>query len=67
MKRRVYGWSACWSEDHRISDLGGGARRRQENGGALIAILDEVLITKTRAEWSALFDAAGVFWVPSHH
>jgi crotonobetainyl-CoA:carnitine CoA-transferase CaiB-like acyl-CoA transferase len=40
------------------------AAARRDNGGALIAILDEVLITKTRAEWGALFDAAGVFWAP---
>jgi len=40
------------------------AAARRENGPALIAILDEVLATKTRAEWAALFDAAGVFWAP---
>jgi crotonobetainyl-CoA:carnitine CoA-transferase CaiB-like acyl-CoA transferase len=30
----------------------------------LIAIFDEILATKTRAEWGVLFDAAGVFWAP---
>lgn len=40
------------------------AAARRENGDTLIAILDETLTTKTRAEWGALFDAAGVFWAP---
>jgi crotonobetainyl-CoA:carnitine CoA-transferase CaiB-like acyl-CoA transferase len=46
--------------DPRFAD----AAARRENGSALIAILDEVLVGKTRAEWGGLFDAAGVFWAP---
>jgi len=40
------------------------AAARREHGRALVEILDTVLITRTRAEWAALFDAAGVFWGP---
>ncbi|MBM4256177.1 MAG: CoA transferase [Deltaproteobacteria bacterium] len=40
------------------------AAARRENGPALIAILDDILVTKTRAEWGAIFDAEGVFWAP---
>lgn len=40
------------------------AAARRENGPALIAIMDEILITKTRAEWGAVFDTEGVFWAP---
>jgi crotonobetainyl-CoA:carnitine CoA-transferase CaiB-like acyl-CoA transferase len=40
------------------------AAARQKHNSALIAILDEAIRTKTRAEWSALMDAAGVFWAP---
>ncbi len=40
------------------------AAARRENGAALVAILDEALLAKTRAEWGALFDAAEVFWAP---
>lgn len=40
------------------------AAARRENGSALVAILDVELLTKTRAEWGALLDAAGVFWAP---
>jgi len=46
--------------DPRFSD----AAARRENGPALIAIMDEILATKTRAEWAALFDAEEVFWAP---
>ena len=46
--------------DPRFSD----AAVRRENGPALIAIIDETLATKTRAEWATLFDAEGVFWAP---
>ncbi len=40
------------------------AAARREHGSALIVMLDEVLATKTRAEWGAMLDAAGVFWAP---
>jgi crotonobetainyl-CoA:carnitine CoA-transferase CaiB-like acyl-CoA transferase len=40
------------------------AAARREGGQALVAILDTVLETKTRAEWAAVFDAAGIFWGP---
>ena len=46
--------------DPRFSDTAA----RRENGPALIAIMDEALATKTRAEWATLFDAEGVFWAP---
>jgi crotonobetainyl-CoA:carnitine CoA-transferase CaiB-like acyl-CoA transferase len=40
------------------------AAARREHGRALVEILDTVLGTKARAEWGAIFDAAGVFWGP---
>ena len=46
--------------DPRFSD----AAARRENGPALIAIMDEALATKTRAEWATLLDAEEVFWAP---
>lgn len=42
--------------DHRFSD----PRRRTENGGALAALLEEVLKTRTGQEWFGLLDGAGV-------
>jgi len=48
------------SRDPRFTD----AAARREHGQALVAILDAVLETKTRAEWAAIFDAAGIFWGP---
>jgi len=40
------------------------AAARRENGPALISILDEVLVMKTRAEWASLFDKHEAFWAP---
>lgn len=40
------------------------AAARRTHGQALVAILDTELATKTRAEWAAIFDAAGLFWGP---
>ncbi len=48
------------SRDPRFTD----AATRREHGQALVAILDTVLETKTRAEWAAIFDAADIFWGP---
>lgn len=46
--------------DARFAD----AATRREHGGALVAILDVIMLTKTRVEWGTLLDAAGVFWAP---
>lgn len=46
--------------DPRFTD----AAARRTHGQALVAILDTVLETKTRAEWAAIFDAASIFWAP---
>jgi len=37
---------------------------RAQNAEALIAELDAVFATKTRAEWGAIFDRENVWWAP---
>jgi crotonobetainyl-CoA:carnitine CoA-transferase CaiB-like acyl-CoA transferase len=37
---------------------------RRDHVGVLVALLDEIFATKTLAEWSAAFDAAGMWWAP---
>lgn len=36
--------------------------RRAQNAAGLVRLLDEVFLTRTRAEWGARFDAEGVIW-----
>ena len=40
------------------------AAARHEHSRALVTLLDAALETKTRSEWAAIFDAAGLFWGP---
>ena len=49
-----------WLEDERFVD--GGSRYR--NMEALVTMIDEVLLTKSRDEWGELFDAAKLVWGP---
>jgi crotonobetainyl-CoA:carnitine CoA-transferase CaiB-like acyl-CoA transferase len=49
-----------WLEDERFVD--GGSRYR--NMEALVTMIDEVLLTKSRDEWGKLFDAAKLVWGP---
>ena len=37
---------------------------RSQNAAELIALLDSIFVEKTRDEWAALLDAAGLFWGP---
>jgi crotonobetainyl-CoA:carnitine CoA-transferase CaiB-like acyl-CoA transferase len=47
-------------DDPRFADL----FARTAHNGELVAILDEVFRTKTRAEWIDIFDRDGVWWAP---
>jgi crotonobetainyl-CoA:carnitine CoA-transferase CaiB-like acyl-CoA transferase len=50
-----------WIEDPRYADPGS----RAKNAEGLIAALDEIFATKTRAEWGAIFDAEkDLWWAP---
>lgn len=50
-----------WAEDERWSDI----RGRAMNASELIAELDAIFITKTRDEWSVIFeDEPELFWAP---
>jgi len=50
-----------WIEDPRYAD----PRSRAENAEGLIAELDAIFATKTRAEWGAIFDAEeDLWWAP---
>ena len=50
-----------WIEDPHFAD----PRSRAENAEALIAMLDEIFATKTRAEWGEIFDAEeDLWWAP---
>lgn len=40
------------------------AEIRSENGGEVVALLDEAFMTKDMAEWQALFDEHSVIWGP---
>jgi len=40
------------------------AQARFENGGEVVALLDEALATKDMAEWQVLFDEQNVIWGP---
>ena len=47
-----------WIEDPRFADLGG----RAANAAELIGMLDEIFVTKTRAEWGRIFDEQEELW-----
>lgn len=47
-----------WIDDPRFGTLGD----RAANASELIAMLDEIFATKTRAEWAKVFDAEPDFW-----
>jgi len=50
-----------WMEDARFAS----AQRRAANATELIALLDEIFATKSRAEWGAIFDAQeDLWWAP---
>ena len=49
-----------WGDDDRFRT----ARDRRYNCEALIALLDALFATKTRDEWTALFDEHDVWWAP---
>ena len=38
--------------------------RRRENAGYVVGLLDETFAMRTREDWGACFDAAGVWWAP---
>ncbi len=49
-----------WADDERWSS----ARVRRHNAAALIAELDALFATRTRDEWTAIFDRHDVWWAP---
>jgi crotonobetainyl-CoA:carnitine CoA-transferase CaiB-like acyl-CoA transferase len=49
-----------WLDDPRFATM----RARREHAGELVALLDAVFATATRAEWGRRFDAAGMWWAP---
>jgi crotonobetainyl-CoA:carnitine CoA-transferase CaiB-like acyl-CoA transferase len=49
-----------WGEDERWAT----ARDRRYNASSLIAELDALFATRTRAEWTEIFDAHDVWWAP---
>jgi crotonobetainyl-CoA:carnitine CoA-transferase CaiB-like acyl-CoA transferase len=49
-----------WVFDERFTSPEG----RAEHAGELIAACDEIFATRTRAEWAALLDEAGLVWAP---
>ncbi len=49
-----------WLQDERFAD----GRSRYRNMPALVDEVDAVMKTRTRDEWGALFDDAGVIWGP---
>ena len=51
---------AAWADDERWRT----ARDRRHHGAALVAELDAVFATRTRAEWTAIFDRHDVWWAP---
>jgi crotonobetainyl-CoA:carnitine CoA-transferase CaiB-like acyl-CoA transferase len=50
----------AWLEDERFVD----ARSRYQNMPVLVPLIDGALASKTRDEWGAIFDAAGIIWGP---
>lgn len=49
-----------WIEDPRFAT----AADRRTNCGELIAMLDQIFATKTREEWSEVFDRENMWWAP---
>jgi crotonobetainyl-CoA:carnitine CoA-transferase CaiB-like acyl-CoA transferase len=49
-----------WADDDRFRT----ARDRRHHGSELVALLDALFATKTRDEWTALFDQHDVWWAP---
>jgi crotonobetainyl-CoA:carnitine CoA-transferase CaiB-like acyl-CoA transferase len=49
-----------WADDERWRT----ARDRRYNAASLVAELDELFATKSRDEWTAIFDAHDVWWAP---
>jgi crotonobetainyl-CoA:carnitine CoA-transferase CaiB-like acyl-CoA transferase len=49
-----------WIDDERFRDEEG----RRANTGDLIPMLDEIFASRTREEWSVVFDAENVWWAP---
>ena len=47
-----------WIEDPRFADVGS----RAANAAQLIAMLDEIFVTKTREEWGEIFDEQEELW-----
>jgi crotonobetainyl-CoA:carnitine CoA-transferase CaiB-like acyl-CoA transferase len=50
----------AWAADERFRT----ARDRRLNAVELIALLDELFVTRTRDEWTAAFDEHDVWWAP---
>ena len=51
---------ADWADDPRLQD----GRGRMQAMGELVPAIDDALSTKSRDEWGAIFDAAGLIWGP---
>ncbi|MGH7898074.1 MAG: CoA transferase, partial [Candidatus Binatia bacterium] len=49
-----------WREDPRFNSLAA----RRDNCAELVRLLDEIIPTKSLAEWAAIFDREGVWWAP---
>ena len=49
-----------WATDARFV----GIEDRLENSKELVALMDEVMATRSRAEWGEIFDAENVWWAP---
>ncbi len=49
-----------WLADDRFKD----ASNRYRNMAALVDLIDEVLVTRTRDQWGEIFDRAGLIWGP---
>ncbi|MEM8768792.1 MAG: CoA transferase [Pseudomonadota bacterium] len=52
--------TADWLEDERFID----AKSRYNNMAILVDAIDEILATKSRDEWGAVFDEVGLIWGP---
>src|SRR3954451_1798452 len=51
---------AAWADDERFTS----ARSRRHNAKDLIAELDALFATRSRDDWTAVFDAHDVWWAP---
>jgi crotonobetainyl-CoA:carnitine CoA-transferase CaiB-like acyl-CoA transferase len=50
----------AWLEDPRFATM----TARREHCAALVALLDEIFATRTRAEWGEILDRCGMWWAP---